>query len=220
MRTRKILLPARRNLEAFDSTDPMPYCYQPILGWFFRRRLEIGLELLEADSYPKLLEIGFGSGVLFKTLASLAREIHAVDIHPKIAQVEGMLRREGLAATLSAGDILHLDFPIGSFDAVVCFSVLEHIADTDRAIAEVSRVLKPNGVAILGFPAVNRTMRFLFHSIGVHDIDERHVSGGKKILASCRRFMQVERVRRLPWFLPPGAAVYVACRCRKMQLQE
>lgn len=217
MQRRKLILPGRANLEPFDYTDPMPFCYKPFLGWFFRRRLEIGLEMLEADSYPRLLDIGFGSGMLFKTLANIGQDIYGVDIHPKIAQVEEMLRREGLAATLTTGDILRLDFPSNSFDAVLCFSVLEHIADTDRATAEVSRVLRPSGTAVLGFPAVSRLMNLCFHSIRVHDISNRHISDGKKILASCRRTLKVEQVRRLPWFLPPSMALYVACRCRKRQ---
>jgi len=213
---RKIILPDRRGIEQIDYTDPLPYYYQPGLSWIFRRRLEIGLEMLEAKAYPRILEIGFGSGVLFKTLAGLSEEMHGVDIHPKIPTVEAMLKSEGLRASLKRGDIRKLDYPDDFFDAVLCFSTLEHIEDTDQALTEISRVLKPGGTAILGFPPVNRAMSFLFHSLGADDIDDRHVSGVKKILASCRKTMVLEQVRCLPGFLPTATALYVVCKCGKI----
>jgi SAM-dependent methyltransferase len=42
-------------------------------------------------------------------------------------------------------DVENLEFPDGSFDAAVCWSVLEHVPHPDRAIAELLRVLKPGG---------------------------------------------------------------------------
>lgn len=52
----------------------------------------------------------------------------------------------------SAGNILALDFPAGSFDAVVAERVLINLPTRnlqDDAVAEVARVLKPGGVWIL-----------------------------------------------------------------------
>jgi SAM-dependent methyltransferase len=42
-------------------------------------------------------------------------------------------------------DIHSLGFPDGHFNAVVCWSVLEHVPEPQRAIAEMLRVLKPGG---------------------------------------------------------------------------
>ena len=42
-------------------------------------------------------------------------------------------------------DVEDLQFPDNSFNAVVCWSVLEHVPHPQRAIAEMHRVLKPNG---------------------------------------------------------------------------
>ena len=51
-------------------------------------------------------------------------------------------------------DLLSLPFPDESYDVVYASHVLEHIKDDMKAIREISRVLKPNGVAILPVPVV------------------------------------------------------------------
>lgn len=42
-------------------------------------------------------------------------------------------------------DVENLEFPDATFDAAVCWSVLEHVPHPDRAVAELHRVLKPGG---------------------------------------------------------------------------
>lgn len=49
-------------------------------------------------------------------------------------------------------DIQALPFPDNSFDLILCNHVLEHIPDDRRALRELYRVLKPNGLAFLLVP--------------------------------------------------------------------
>jgi SAM-dependent methyltransferase len=49
-------------------------------------------------------------------------------------------------------DIEALGFDDGSFSAVVCWSVLEHVPRPERAIAEMHRVLRPGGEAWVQLP--------------------------------------------------------------------
>ncbi len=49
-------------------------------------------------------------------------------------------------------DITNIQFPDNSFDAIVCYHVLEHVPDDRRAMQEMRRVLKPEGWAILQSP--------------------------------------------------------------------
>lgn len=57
-------------------------------------------------------------------------------------------------------DIATIQVPDGHFDGIICNHVLEHVVDDRRAMAELYRVLKPTGWAILQVPislALDRT---------------------------------------------------------------
>lgn len=51
-------------------------------------------------------------------------------------------------------DIQRLPFRNGTYDFIFASHVLEHIADDDKAIQEIYRILKPNGFAILPVPVI------------------------------------------------------------------
>jgi len=60
-------------------------------------------------------------------------------------------------------DITNIPEPDGSFDAILCSEVLEHIPDPVKAIAEFSRLLKPDGVLILTAPFVSNVHFAPYH---------------------------------------------------------
>jgi len=58
-------------------------------------------------------------------------------------------------------DLQQLPFDNGSYDFIFASHVLEHIPDDEKAISEIRRVLKPNGIAILPVPIVaERTIEY------------------------------------------------------------
>jgi SAM-dependent methyltransferase len=59
----------------------------------------------------------------------------------------------------AVGDVRALPFSDGSFDAVYSMGTIEHFDETERAVEEIVRVLKPGGRAIVGVP--NRYDPFL-----------------------------------------------------------
>lgn len=70
---------------------------------------------------------------------------------PNIAYVGLDLQRAGPQVTV-LGDAISLPIQDGCLDAAICIHVLEHIEDDRRAIAELLRVLKPGGWAIITVP--------------------------------------------------------------------
>jgi len=64
---------------------------------------------------------------------------------------------QGLQAAV--GDVRALPFRDASFDAVYSMGTIEHFDETERAVEEIARVLKPGGRAIVGVP--NRYDPFL-----------------------------------------------------------
>jgi len=59
----------------------------------------------------------------------------------------------------TVGDVRDLPFRDASFDAIYSMGTIEHFDETERAVAEMARVLKPGGRAIVGVP--NRHDPFL-----------------------------------------------------------
>jgi ubiquinone/menaquinone biosynthesis C-methylase UbiE len=49
-------------------------------------------------------------------------------------------------------DICAIDLPDQSFDLVICVHVLEHVPDDRQAMAELRRILRPSGMAVVMVP--------------------------------------------------------------------
>ena len=60
-------------------------------------------------------------------------------------------------------NVLDLPFPNASFDAVVSFETIEHVIDGERFLAEMHRVLRPNGIFICSTPNIRYTAHPKFH---------------------------------------------------------
>lgn len=110
------------------------------LGDFRVKKL---LKFLGAASGKKILDLGCGKGRFCKIIKN-SGFINIVGVDPSVELVK--------AAKLNNKDIkfieasaTSLSFHDGEFDILVCIEVLEHIPDTEKAIKEMSRVLKPGG---------------------------------------------------------------------------
>lgn len=94
-----------------------------------------------------VLEIGPGYGVTTRLLADRAPRLTVVEIDPDLA---GALDAEfGDRVRVLHANGAELPLAAGSFDAVVCFTMLHHVpsvAAQDRLFAEAARVLRPGGV--------------------------------------------------------------------------
>lgn len=89
----------------------------------------------------RILEVGCGEGELAERLQrELGAEVIAVDQSERMVEIT---RGRGVDARL--GNVERLAFADGSFDCVVAAWMLYHVADLDRALAEIARVLAGDG---------------------------------------------------------------------------
>jgi ubiquinone/menaquinone biosynthesis C-methylase UbiE len=94
----------------------------------------------------KVLEIGCGIGIDTLEFSRAGAKITAIDISPKSVELtKKRLDYYSLTGDVKIGDAENLDFPDNTFDFVFSWGVLHHTPDTQKAISEVFRVLKPGG---------------------------------------------------------------------------
>ena len=94
------------------------------------------------------LEIGVGLGADHQQLAENGAILNGVDLTPRaINHTKRRFELMGLSSKLQIADAENLPFEDGTFDAVYSWGVLHHSPDTQKAVNEVYRVLKPGGFA-------------------------------------------------------------------------
>lgn len=101
------------------------------------------------DATSHVLDVGCGVGVTPRYLAQTTGcRVTGVDLAaPMIDWARRRATRAGLSGQVGFGvaDAQRLPFAAGSFDAVLCESVLAFLPDQARALAEFVRVTRPGG---------------------------------------------------------------------------
>ena len=98
----------------------------------------------------KVLEVGVGLGADHQKFAEAGALCFGVDMTPRsVEHTERRLALFGLQSQLSVGDAEYLEFPDKTFDCVYSWGVLHHSPNTQEAIHEVHRVLRPGGKSLI-----------------------------------------------------------------------
>ena len=93
----------------------------------------------------QILDIGGGTGIYSKWLASLGHEVYLIDPMPNLIQKAKELDKEQLIKEIKIGDVRNLKYQDNRFDLIICFGPFYHLTEKqDRRIAlkELERVLK------------------------------------------------------------------------------
>jgi ubiquinone/menaquinone biosynthesis C-methylase UbiE len=108
------------------------------------------LNFLRTGSSLKLLDIGCGEGHYVRDAFEEHIDAYGIDI--SIDALRNALSE--VKHRISFGSISEIPFDDKEFDVVTAFDIIEHIhpKDTLKAIAEIRRVLKPHGIAIMTTP--------------------------------------------------------------------
>ena len=187
--------------------DPLRYYYKPVIGRLYVKRIQDGLSMLTPPC-DRVLDFGYGSGLLFNTLAEIGKELHGIDILSDAVTLAEILDRQHIRAMLKQEDILKAGYPDNYFDLITAFSVFEHIRDCDPILKEMHRIMKPGGQLLIGMPSVNRVMPWLFKAIGFNNIDDHHITNHRSVLKSAKQYFTLKNYKRLPSFLPDRCCLY------------
>jgi SAM-dependent methyltransferase len=151
---------------------------------------ELELDLVRRYGAGKdVFEAGCGTGLLLREAAGVARSAVGLDLS------RGMLapaRARGL--TVVQGSLTDVPLPSASFDLVYSMKVLAHVQPIERAIAELSRLVRPGGHLLLEFynPV---SLRYLAKRLGGpgriagDGTDESHVYTRFDRLAQARSYL-------------------------------
>jgi SAM-dependent methyltransferase/uncharacterized small protein (DUF1192 family) len=91
--------------------------------------------------------IGYGSAILAE---AGAEEVVGIDIAEDV--IEAARAHESAEIHFEVGDVRELPFDDESFDAVVSFEVIEHVAEHEVALGEFARVLRSGGIVAVSSP--------------------------------------------------------------------
>jgi SAM-dependent methyltransferase len=171
----------------------LSYFAKPILAFFLRGNTYT--DPIENKSYRKFLPYGYGKSrenVLAPNTLSLERHRllwlylqnktdfftapkKVLHFAPEQAFYKRFRNQKNIDYTTTdllspladvKADICNLPFADNSYDVILCNHVLEHIPNDTKAMQELYRVLKPNGMAILQIPQdLNREKTFEDNSI-------------------------------------------------------
>jgi SAM-dependent methyltransferase len=113
-------------------------------------------EVLSGYQSPRILDFGCGYGRSLIALLEAGYDVWGVDVSEREAE---SARTSLLAKGLDSGRVAVLDplgrspYPDGSFDVIFSEQVLEHVADIERVVTEIDRLLRPGGTTLHQWPA-------------------------------------------------------------------
>jgi len=125
-----------------------------LLGGLYDQVARDAAAAVDGRETPEVLEIGPGPGDLAIRLASLVPGLRltGLDLDPAMVAIAGRKAAEaGITARVRfvEGDVASLPFADASFDLVLSTFSVHHWPDAAAGFAEVRRVLRPGGRAIV-----------------------------------------------------------------------
>ncbi len=172
--------------------------------WWYRATRALLVQELGPRLAPggRFLDAGGGTGATGSWMAGSGALVAADMIPGALATYR---QRHPDLVGAAAADLARLPFADGSFDAVLCVTVLYHAAITDpvAAVAELTRVTMPGGLVCLWEPGVRRLRRA--HDRVTHGA--RRFSRGDLVGLARAAGLVVERATGAHSYLVPAAAI-------------
>ena len=184
--------------------------------WWFVNKRRLVLQLLDAYAPDRgvLLEAGSGGGLFASILQEHGWRVVATDLAPDAAR---FARAHGVRHAIAMDAATGWPFADDSAEALVMLDVLEHIEDDTAALAEVRRVLRPGGIAVVSVPAY----QWLFSSWDAYNEHYRRYTGTR--LRKCAQAAGLEVLRLSYWnavSLPPAICLRLKDRLAGVEYER
>ena len=206
-------LPPPTALIRTSEVDHADWNYRRCLGLVQRVRFRLVLRLLGDAHYPRILELGYGSGVFMPELARHSDELSGIDPHSKNKEVTAALAGYGVRADLHSGSAEHMPFPDAHFDAIVSVSALEYVPDIEQCCREMRRVLKSGGKIVICTPGHSKILDLAMRlATGEHA--DQYSDRRQRLLPAIKSHFTTEEDITFPPLLGRIVRMYTAIRLR------
>lgn len=154
--------------EIWDQVPPDYYqngIAKNILQKFWHtKKLKTVISLINSSNIKpkKILDVGCASGWFLSKIAEKYpnAQCTGVDAYKKAIEYGQKFYKN---LRLISADAHKLPFKNKSFDLVICTEVLEHVENPQKVLAEIKRVLAPNGIAIIEMDSGNLLFRIIWY---------------------------------------------------------
>jgi ubiquinone/menaquinone biosynthesis C-methylase UbiE len=121
--------------------------YEQLMGRWSRRLARPFLDFAGLEPGERVLDVGCGTGSLTFTIPEVADVLSIDGIDFSETYVDAARERNAdPRITIARGDVCELPFPDDSFDRTLALLMLHFVPESERALAEMTRVTKPGGI--------------------------------------------------------------------------
>jgi SAM-dependent methyltransferase len=158
--------------------------YERFMGQWSRLLAPLHITFTGVKDGDRVLDVGAGTGALASTLEASMPSSQIVGIDPSAGFIAyGKKNAKSDRLRFDIGDAQLLPYPVASFDKVMAQLVMNFIPDHNKALGEMRRVTRPNGVVsscVWDYNAGMEMLRFFWDEVIALDPamdkkDERHM---------------------------------------------
>lgn len=159
-----------------------------LVRWMEALRIKKSIQILDCQNTDHVLDLGCGAGNLTEKLAGA--KIVGIDLSDSLIQLAMKRCKDLKQVEIKKGDAEDIKYPDSYFDRIICSEVMEHVANPDKALAEIHRVAKPGARVVITVPneeLINQTKKYVLkfglkkwvagqYNMSDNMLDEWHVS--------------------------------------------